>query len=86
MQLAGIPNLIRTVLIIVLVYYIVKYAMRLFMAAKVHRTANSQGAGRRAGDRREGDVTIEYLKKENPSGSRTRPDNADQVDFEEIED
>lgn len=86
MQEAGIPNLIRTILIIVLVYYIVKYAVRLFMATKVRSSANGQRPGRNSGARREGDVTIEYLKEDQASGSKKRPDNADQVDFEEIED
>ena len=84
MELASIPGFVRTILIIVLVYYIVKYALRLFMnlSAKSSAGAGSFSSNRA---RKEGDVTIEYLRKPEKKGSSTS-DDADQVDFEEIED
>ena len=85
MQLASIPGIFRTILIIVLVYYIFKYAVRLFTAAKVKSSARRSEGWASAGPKKEGDVTIEYIH-ESKRKRHTRPDDADQVDFEEIED
>lgn len=81
MQLASIPGVFKTILIIVLVYYIFKYALRLFIAVKVKRSA---GFRSQAEPKNEGDVTIEYIEKPELSSRRSTAD-ADQVDFEEIE-
>lgn len=82
MQFASIPGVFKTILAIVLVYYIFKFAMRLFISAKVK---NSAGFNSQDRSKKEGDVTIEYIEKPEFS-SRRSTDEADQVDFEEIED
>jgi len=81
MQLASIPGVFKTILVIVLVYYIFKFAVRLFIAVKVK---GSSGYRSRTEPKKEGEVTIEYIEKPETLSHRAAVD-ADQVDFEEIE-
>ena len=81
MQLASIPGVFKTILVIVLVYYVFKYALRLFIAVKVKSSAGFRSQDQ---SKNEGDVTIEYIEKPEISRGRSTV-NADQVDFEEIE-
>ena len=80
---ASVVGVFRTILIILLVYYVIKWLTRLFFPLLMKRYFGGQSNSQQQKDRPEGDVTI--LKRgEKPKGDDNKL--GDYVDFEEVDD
>ena len=79
---ASVVGVFRTILIILLVYYVIKWLTRLFFPLLMKKYFGSQGNSQKQKDRPEGDITI--LKRgEKPKGDDNKL--GDYVDFEEMD-
>lgn len=79
---ASVVGLFRTILIILLVYYVLKWLGRLFFPLLVKKFFGSQSNQQQSKQKKEGDVTIVKRGKK-PTGKDDRL--GDYVDFEEVE-
>ena len=79
----NIVGLLKTILIIVAVYYLVTFVNRFFLNRYVRRVQRMREEKRRTTNRskREGEVTIEDRKK---NGKGINKDLGDYIDYEEI--
>ena len=80
---AGVVGVFRTILIILLVYYIIKWLTRLFFPLLMKKYFGNQSNSQQQTDRPEGDVTI-IKRGEKPKGDDNNL--GDYVDFEEVDD
>lgn len=79
---ASVVGVFRTILIILLIYYVIKWLTRLFFPLLMKKYFGSQRKNSRKEDRPEGDVTI--IKR----GDKAKGDDnklGDYVDFEEVD-
>jgi hypothetical protein len=82
---ASIPGVIRTILIILAIYFLVRLLGRLFMPImRDERTSNGSRRGGRDAQRKEGDVTIEYTDEQKRKRNKDSGE-GDYVDFEELD-
>jgi hypothetical protein len=79
---ASMIGVFRTILIILLIYYIIKWLGRLFFPLLVKKYFGKQMNRQQSQDKREGDVTIVKRGKK-PTGKDDRI--GDYVDFEEVD-
>ena len=79
---ASVVGVFRTILIILLVYYVIKWLTRLFFPLLMKKYFGSQGNSQRQEDRPEGDITI-IKRGEKPKGDDNKL--GDYVDFEEVD-
>jgi len=79
---ASVVGVFRTILIILLVYYVLKWLGRLFFPLLVKKFFGSQSNQQQSKQKKEGDVTIVKRGKK-PTGKDDRL--GDYVDFEEVE-
>ncbi len=80
-----LTNFLRTIGIIVLIYFGLKFVVRLLFPIVVKKAVNNMQARQSPDNRerkREGDVTIE---KDRPEKNRSHSGEGEYVDFEEIE-
>jgi len=80
-----LTNFLRTVGIIVIAYYVLKFVGRLLFPVVVKKAVNNMQARQSAYQReqkREGEVTVENKQ---PKGNHTDNIQGEYVDFEEIE-
>jgi len=80
-----LTNFLRTVGIIVILYYLLKFLGRLLFPIVVKKAVNNMQARQSQSTesrKREGEVTIETNRREQ---NRTRNSEGEYVDFEEIE-
>lgn len=82
MEEASVVGVFRTILIILLVYYVLKWLGRLFFPLLVKKFFGAQSSQRQAQSKKEGDVTI-VKRGTKPTGKDDRL--GDYVDFEEVE-
>lgn len=87
MSEASVVGVFRTILIILLVYYVMKWLTRLFfplLVKKYFKNAQQQHQQNQQGyrDKKEGDITIVKRGKE---ASNKDDSMGDYVDFEEVE-
>lgn len=79
---ASVVGVFRTILIILLVYYVLKWLGRLFFPLLIKKYFGSQRSQQQARPKKEGDVTIVKRGKK-PTGKDDSL--GDYVDFEEVE-
>ncbi len=79
---ASVVGVFRTILIILLVYYVLKWLGRLFFPLLIKKYFGVQNAQQEARTKKEGDVTIVKRGKK-PTGKDDSL--GDYVDFEEVE-
>ena len=79
---ASVVGVFRTILIILLVYYVVKWLTRLFFPLLMKKYFGNQSNKQQQKDRPEGDVTI-IKRGEKPKGDDNKL--GDYVDFEEVD-
>ena len=79
---ASLVGVFRTILIILLVYYVIKWLARLFFPLLVKRYFGNPTQSKRSASKKEGDITIVKRGKK-PTGKDDRL--GDYVDFEEVE-
>ena len=73
-------GLLRTILIIVGIYYLVKFFMWLFMSpAKSSNASSSQKSEKKK--KKDGEVTIDYMPDHK---KHIRKDSGDYIDYEEV--
>lgn len=92
MQLAGFVNVVKTILIILFVYYLLKFLMRLLapfilkkVATKMHEQANQRNSYQdhsNTGSVKEGETVID---KKPMNSKNSNNDVGEYVDFEEID-
>jgi hypothetical protein len=84
MTQASVVGVFRTILIVLLVYYVIKWLTRLFFPLLMKRYFGSQSQNQRQQptDRPEGDVTI-IKRGGKPKGDDNKL--GDYVDFEEVD-
>ena len=82
MTQASVVGVFRTILIILLVYYVIKWLTRLFFPLLMKKYFGSQGRSQQKEDRPEGDITI-IKRGEKPKGDDNKL--GDYVDFEEMD-
>ncbi len=80
---ASVVGVFRTILIILLVYYVIKWLTRLFFPLLMKRYFGSQSNSQQQEDQPEGDITI-IKRGEKPKGDDNKL--GDYVDFEEVDD
>lgn len=81
----SIPTFLRTVGIIVIVYYVLKFVGRLLFPIVVKKAVNNMQARQSANNRErkpEGEVTVESKRSEK---NRNHTTEGEYIDFEEIE-
>ena len=82
----SIPGFLRTILIIVVVYYGLKFVIRLLFPVVVKKAMNNmqerQAAYQRGDQKREGEVTVESKRRDQ---NRTKNAGGEYVDFEEVD-
>lgn len=74
-------GLLRTILIIIGVYYLIRLLVWLFR--KPERTDNRNGHQEKPRGKKEGEVTIDYIPDKK---KHIRKEDGDYVDFEEVDD
>lgn len=79
---ASVVGVFRTILIILLIYYVIKWLARLFFPLLVKRYFGNSAHSQRSSSKKEGDVTIVKRGKK-PTGKDDEL--GDYVDFEEVE-
>ena len=79
---ASVVGFLRTILIILVVYYVIKWITRLLLPLLFKRYVRKQSAGHESQAGKEGDVTIVKRGKK-PTGKDDRL--GDYVDFEEVD-
>ena len=79
---ASVVGVFRTILIILLVYYVLKWLSRLFFPLLIKKFFGSPQAHNRSNSNSEGDITIVKRGKE-PTGKDDSL--GDYVEFEEVE-
>ena len=77
---ASVVGVFRTILVILLVYYVIKWLTRLFFPLLMKKYFGSQGRNQQHEERPEGDITI-VKRGEKPKGDDNKL--GDYVDFEE---
>jgi hypothetical protein len=82
MMEASVVGFFRTILIILLIYYVIKWLSRLFFPLLVKKYFGKQANSQQSGSKKEGDITIVKRGKK-PTGKDDRL--GDYVDFEEVE-
>jgi uncharacterized protein HemY len=79
---ASVVGVFRTILIILIIYYVIKWLTRLFFPLLMKKYFGSQRNAQQKEDRPEGDMTI--LKRgEKPKGDDNKL--GDYVDYEEVD-
>jgi len=82
MTQASVVGVFRTILIILLVYYVIKWLTRLFFPLLMKKYFGGQNKNKQSKERPEGDITI--LKRgDKPKGDDNKL--GDYVDFEEVD-
>lgn len=82
MTQASVVGVFRTILIILLVYYVIKWLTRLFFPLLMKKYFGSQNKNQQSKARPEGDVTI-IKRGDKPKGDDNKL--GDYVDFEEVD-
>lgn len=80
---ASVVGVFRTILIILLIYYVIKWLTRLFFPLLMKKYFGSQKTSQASKERPEGDVTI-IKRGEKPKGDDNKL--GDYVDYEEVDD
>ena len=80
--LASVVGFFRTILIILLVYYVLKWLTRLFFPLLIKKYFGNQAKKQQSSQEKEGDITIVKRGKK-PTGKDDSL--GDYVDFEEVE-
>jgi hypothetical protein len=80
---ASVVGVFRTILIILIIYYVIKWMTRLFFPLLMKRYFGSQRNGQPSKEKPEGDVTI-IKRGEKPKGDDDKL--GDYVDYEEVDD
>jgi len=79
---ASVVGVFRTILILLLVYYVIKWLTRLFFPLLMKKYFGSQSNSQQQTDREEGDITI-IKRGDKPKGDDNKL--GDYVDFEEMD-
>ena len=82
MTQASVVGVFRTILIILLIYYVIKWLTRLFFPLLMKRYFGNQAGNQNQPDRPEGDITI--IKR----GNKSKGDDnklGEYVDYEEVD-
>ena len=82
MTQASVVGVFRTILIILLVYYVIKWLTRLFFPLLMKKYFGSQNNSQQQTDREEGDITI-IKRGDKPKGDDNKL--GDYVDYEEVD-
>ena len=82
MTQASVVGVFRTILIILLIYYVIKWLTRLFFPLLMKKYFGSQYQRQQTTEQPEGDVTI-IKRGEKPKGDDNKL--GDYVDFEEVD-
>jgi hypothetical protein len=80
---ASIPGVLRTILIILAIYFLVRLLGRMFKPV-MREEGSSSRRNSRSNNRKEGDVTIEYTEGQKKSRKKDSGE-GDYVDFEELD-
>lgn len=85
----SIVGIFRTLILITIIYYVVKLFTRYLLPniveskiKKIQHEMNEQHKQRERSGKKEGEVTIEYSKKQNGSDEKLK---GEYIDFEEVE-
>lgn len=88
LQIASVPGFLRTILIIILIYYGIKVLSRLFspflmkfVAKKAEQRFGSQFNKKEEPQKKEGEVTIDKV----PNTKSSNKNVGDYIDYEEID-
>jgi len=82
-----VTGLLRTILIILAIYFVVRILSRLFapiLNGRSSNGSNSRSSGK-SSSRPEGEVRVEYTKKSKSSNGDDNQKEGEYIDFEEID-
>ena len=82
MTQASVVGVFRTILIILLIYYVIKWLTRLFFPLLMKRYFGNQAGKQNQSERPEGDITI-IKRGEKPKGDDNKL--GEYVDYEEVD-
>jgi hypothetical protein len=73
-------NLLRVILIVIIIYYVARLLIRIIFPQRGNSSRRQYHSGHK--NKREGDITIDYLNKKEKKYSK---DKGEYIDFKEVE-